>query len=766
MQYKNRKFFAALTACLCMGFLNPLSAEDQARLVVQETERNQGEDLCFNFDGRLLISRGEKSVRIWDRDGRLLRKFVIPEGVRSLAVSPTEDTLALGQGNGPVTLYDFRGKQLLKFAKDSERVSSLVYFADGRSIATYNGLSIYIWDTSNGTRIRSLQAGHTGINRLAASPDGQWIAAGGGDGHISLYRVSDGAQIFKRNDDGDIRDILFLPDGKSFITAHSGKGSSMLFFTKKIRKIGFWDLAGKEIDSVSAHDEVYSLSLGQGSQAFVSGTASGYLEFWNFAGKRISAYNTQPGGSEYTSRTLHRIAFDKDSGLLVIAGWDHALRGYDAQMQPMFVNKPDYAGTSSIGFDKQGSIFVFGAGNKLGLWTDKMQQPTISKVNHYSEDPFAVSSDGSRIAMAASGYSVSVLDSSGKLIHDFLGHKSEVKAINYLTKRSQFMTVSRAGLVVFLNHDGYETARWQTDIAETHKAAVHEESDQIAISADDGSIKLYSLAGAFRLSVKNPTRYPWGMDFSADGKVLAVATFGRGAQFWETSSGKLQSELPGTGANEVSVLSLNYGKGFAVGNMAGSLLIVDNSGKVRHNLVPFGNSVDAIAISPNGQYLMAGSYVSGIVFYDTKTYAESARFITAANGDFAFGSADGRYDYSGTGDRVLHWVVGNEAIPIGQLKDRYHTPGLLREFIGIRQATPTSKPNVTVSKNLVGKVFQIKHNGDVVIFTKVSGSLRAGKKLKILNGANYVDATISNTLHTNVTAKVKGSVAVGNPVFE
>jgi len=43
-----------------------------------------------------------------------------------------------------------------------------------------------------------------------------------------------------------------------------------------------------------------------------------------------------------------------------------------------------------------------------------------------------------------------------------------------------------------------------------------------------------------------------------------------------------------------------------------------------------------------------------------------------------------------------------------------------------------------------------------------------GKQLAVpvVNGANYVDATISNTLHTNLTAKAKGTVAVGNPVFE
>lgn len=130
-------------------------------------------------------------------------------------------------------------------------------------------------------------------------------------------------------------------------------------------------------------------------------------------------------------------------------------------------------------------------------------------------------------------------------------------------------------------------------------------------------------------------------------------------------------------------------------------------------------------------------------------------------------ATDGRFEMQGDVDTQMHWVVGDQVLALSEFRQKYETRGLLKSLLsGEEKVAEPQKQKIAISKRLVGKVFQIKPNGDIVIYTKVSGSLRAGKKLKILNGANYVDATISNTLHTNVTAKAKGAVAVGNPVFE
>lgn len=758
-----RKILLALGVSLTLTA--SLVAED-ARLVVQEADRDHIGGLGFSADRRLIITQGKYQTRIWDRNGRLIRKITHNSEISAMTVSQSGDIFALAPNTGPVLVYDFKGNLVHQLPKDTKGARSLAFLGKSASLAVYMGMNIYVWDDSDATKVRMLNASITGINLISASPDGQWVAAAGRDGHISLYRVSDGAAVFKHNDVGEIHDLVFSPDSKTLITAHSGKTSSMLFFSKSIRKIAFWDLTGREIDSVSANDQVYSLSLAPDNQGFVSGGYSGYLEFWDFNGKKLREFNTQPGGSEYTSRNIHKIAIDAETGLIITAGWDHSMRGFDAQLNAVFVNKPDYAGTSSVGLDKNGSLLVYGVGKKLGIWSEKMDQPIIPDKYQSSEDPFCVSPEGSRIVITTPGYAMELLDRGGAKLADMRGHRSAIKGIVFLASRAEFLTASRDGSIIVWSSDGIEKTRWQSGMNELHKLSVHEATDQVAISQDNGNIRVFSLTGTQKWSVKNKDRYPWGMDFSPDGKYLAVATFGHGAQIWEANSGKPHALINGDGSREVSVLFIHEGREIAVGTMDGSVIIGDNSGRRKRKLNAFGSTVDRLTLTPNNQYLIASSYVSGLVFYDLKTYAEVARFITSADGSFAMAAADGRYDYSGSGEQLLHWTVGDEAIAVAQFKEKFHTPGLLREFLTVRQSVPATMPEIQVSKRLVGKVFQIKANGDVVIFTKLSGSLRAGKKLKILNGANYVDATISNTLHTNVTAKARGTVAVGNPVFE
>ncbi|AFM11953.1 WD40 repeat-containing protein [Turneriella parva DSM 21527] len=753
--------FSVITASA--SFFSPVAAED-TRLMVQAADREQGYGLSYSHDHRLIITHGNHAVLIWDSAGRLVRKFAIAEGIGVMALSPVEDTLAIGQKNGPVVLYDFLGNQLRKFPKETERVSSIAYLPDGQSFAAYNGASVFIWDVATATQIRGLQAGCTGFNLLSVSPDGQWIAAGGSNGQICLYRVYDGAEIFKRNDEGNISYILFTPDSTGYITAHTGNTSSMLFFTKKIRKIGFWNLSGKEVDSVSAHDAGLSLSINHHGGGFISGSDSGYLEFWNFKGKKTSELNTQPGGSEHTSRGIRAIAVDNGTGQIVTTGWDHALRGYDIRLRPLFVNRPNYYGTATAAVDNQGKLFVFGAGKNLALFTENMSQTKRANVHHISQGPLAISSDGTRIAAATIGYGTQVADAQGNLICEMRGHTSKIAKILYLPEKSQFASIGQSGTVIFWSHDCLEMARWQAHISgNITSVAAPSNGDQIVMATDSGNFKLYSLAGKEIWAAVGRGSHPADIAFSPDGNLIAVASHSEATQIWETSSGTARSQRFGPG---VATFFSNSGKDLAVGYMDGSLFIYDINGKAHKKLYPFGSTTSQLVASVNGKYLLAASDFSGIVFYDTKTYAEAARLISNENGEFVFGSADGRYDYSGTGESLMHWVVGNEAVPVAQFKEKYYTPGLLSEFLGVKQATVLKKPEISVSKRLVGKVFQIKPNGDIVIYTKVSGSLRAGKKLKTLNGANYVDATISNTLHTNVTAKAKGAVAVGNPVFE
>lgn len=174
-----------------------------------------------------------------------------------------------------------------------------------------------------------------------------------------------------------------------------------------------------------------------------------------------------------------------------------------------------------------------------------------------------------------------------------------------------------------------------------------------------------------------------------------------------------------------------------------------------------------IALHPQGHIIAKFDTDMVVRLWSTDTGELLGSLVHIPQVGSAIIANDGRFQTQGAIDAQMHWVAGDEVIALSEFRQKYEHRDLLKALLsGEQKPIEPQKQQIPVSRRLIGKVFQIKSNGDVVIYTKVSGSLRAGKKLKVLNGANYVDATISNTLHTNVTAKAKGAVAVGNPVFE
>ena len=62
--------------------------------------------------------------------------------------------------------------------------------------------------------------------------------------------------------------------------------------------------------------------------------------------------------------------------------------------------------------------------------------------------------------------------------------------------------------------------------------------------------------------------------------------------------------------------------------------------------------------------------------------------IALDDNDWALVTPEGSFDASPGGMKLMHWVVGDETIDLGQLKDRYYDPGLLAKITGFKKEPP------------------------------------------------------------------------------
>jgi WD40 repeat protein len=146
----------------------------------------------FTRDGKLLVSVGQDArVRLWSVPGFAAAGAF--EGhknsVNSISFTPEEQLLATGSTDGTVRLWAFPEGRCLHTL--SKQVSG-VFAPDGDRLATISTKGqVVLWEARSGTQIASIPAPDKRTTALAFSPDGKSLLIGG-TGPIHRVAVADG----------------------------------------------------------------------------------------------------------------------------------------------------------------------------------------------------------------------------------------------------------------------------------------------------------------------------------------------------------------------------------------------------------------------------------------------------------------------------------------------------------------------------------------------------------------------------------------------
>lgn len=192
--------------------------------------------VAFSPDGRYIAATGRASVLyVWEvRTGQLFRsiKHFAPF-ISSLAFSPTGQYLA--SGNAVTKLWSFPTTEPinLPFGKGDD-INTVVFNKDGTLLASGNSDGyINIWSMPQGDLLHSIKSHKGSVSAIAFSPDGQYIAAGGGMTYqqglgeidVKVWNVATEkvAKIFSGHRNA-VNSVVFSPDGQT-ITISSDDGT-------------------------------------------------------------------------------------------------------------------------------------------------------------------------------------------------------------------------------------------------------------------------------------------------------------------------------------------------------------------------------------------------------------------------------------------------------------------------------------------------------------------------------------------------------------
>jgi WD40 repeat protein len=187
--------------------------------------------------------------RLWDADTGRAIAVLLPGGeykgngqLEPLfpAFSPDGKRLAVGHGNGGVTLWDTEDGKLLKQWPVPAGLRALAYSADGRSLILVHGNRVAVWEADGGQHLAQWDGFAAPVRTARLSRDGQRVLLLFGSTHsqperrtVSVREVATGKEVAVLTGHADdVTDADFSPDGRSVVTA-SLDGT-----------VRFWDVAG------------------------------------------------------------------------------------------------------------------------------------------------------------------------------------------------------------------------------------------------------------------------------------------------------------------------------------------------------------------------------------------------------------------------------------------------------------------------------------------------------------------------------------------
>jgi len=261
----------------------PARVEGAASWTIEtRTLRGRLDALAVSRDGRQVAVAGHSgAIRLLDAGTGRLAGILIghDDQVGELAFLPDGKTLASGGHDGTIRFWDAATGRALRTVTVGGPVRAMALSPDGAVAAVARGAEVALYDGRTGRMVGRLRGGHAQpVTAVDWSPDGRWIASGGGadDGTTCLWdaRRKVRRQVI-RDDIQAVGAVAFSPDSRSLAVTEA---------TPKKGCLVIWDIASKKA--------VRKLTEPVDASRFVRWSPDGSRLACQSEGKRVQIWET------------------------------------------------------------------------------------------------------------------------------------------------------------------------------------------------------------------------------------------------------------------------------------------------------------------------------------------------------------------------------------------------------------------------------------------------------------------------------------------
>ncbi|NER83326.1 MAG: hypothetical protein F6K42_27995, partial [Leptolyngbya sp. SIO1D8] len=279
-------------------------------------------------------------------------------GVTSMAFSPVQNYIAIGDGRGSLQVWNVSTGRLLVYCLGHSGVLRSVAFSpDGQILASASAdKTVKLWSANSGSCISEIEGHAAGIWSVAFSPDGQILASGGDDNSVKLWSVADGDCIRSLEGHTDwVVSVAFSPDRRALA---SGSNDNT---------VKLWSMAdGNCIRTFNGHsDWVISVDFSPSGEVLVSGSRDGTVKLWSVLSDTF--IRVFRGHSDW----VWSVAFSPDGQTLASGSADGTLRLWSMADNSCIRVLQGHCGlVRSIAFSPNGKILASGSHDRsVKLWS-------------------------------------------------------------------------------------------------------------------------------------------------------------------------------------------------------------------------------------------------------------------------------------------------------------------------------------------------------------------------------------------------------------
>ena len=532
-------------------------------------------------DDRLIATASnDKTVKLWNRDGMLLKTLKHIATVYRVAFSPDSRMIVSGSLDGSVKLWRVDGTLVKTIQAHQAPVWGVAFSPDGKLIASASAdKTVKVWRV-DGTLLKTFIGHQQAVWKVTFSPDNQIVVSAGVDKTVKLWSVDGRLLKTLEGHQKSVWDVVFCNQANLMVSVSDDRTAKLWKIDGTLVKtlegthpilgvdcqgqyiatsgtdnqVTIWKIDGTFIRNLKQHRAtIRGIALSSDGLIVASASDDGTVKLW-----QRNQYLLKPLYSH--EGTIWEVATSNDGKLLATVSQDKTLKLWRTDGRLWQTIGDTTSNFRSVVFSPDSRMMVTGNGSNVEIWglgnNQKLSIKLLRTLKGHKAVNFAIaiSPDGKTIASAGDDKTIKFWNLDGKLLHSINAHNERIWKLAFSPDGQLLASASEDGKVKLWKPDGKAVKTLIVHDGAVWGVAFSSQGNLIASVSQDDTIKLAKIDGTLLKTIKANSNGLTRVAFSPDGQMIATGGIDNNVKFWNLD-GKLLNTLP---AHKGTVMSLAF----------------------------------------------------------------------------------------------------------------------------------------------------------------------------------------------------------------